>query len=102
MYKELVINKDKEGKQDFFDLWDLCLQKTGNKRTCDTMMMKRDQFDQLKLEKGSFFSSFLSNLEALADDVNRLGSRISTHHQFRKKQKTAQTSHSVHKIQKRL
>ena len=73
MYKELVINKDKEGKQDFFDLWDLCLQKTGNKRTCDTMMMKRDQFDQLKLEKGSFFSSFLSNLEALADDVNRLG-----------------------------
>ena len=31
MYKELVINKDKEGKQDFFDLWDLCLQKTGNK-----------------------------------------------------------------------
>jgi hypothetical protein len=37
------------------------------------MMMKRDQFDQLKLEKGSFFSSFLSNLEALADDVNRLG-----------------------------
>lgn len=73
MYKELVINKDKEGKQDFFDLWDLCLQKTGNKRTCDTMMMKRDQFDKLKLAKGSVFSSFLSNLEALADDVNRLG-----------------------------
>lgn len=76
MYKELVINKDKEGNQHFFDLWDLCLQKTGNKRTCDIMMMKRDQFDQLKLVKGVFFSTFLSNLEALADDVNRLGGSL--------------------------
>ena len=76
MYKELVINKDKESKQDFFDLWDLCLQKTGNKRTCDIMMMKRDQFEQLNLDKGVFFSTFLSNLEALADDVNRLGGSL--------------------------
>lgn len=76
MYEELVINKDKDGKQDFFDLWNLCLQKTGNKRTCDTMMMKRDQFDKLKLNKGVFLSTFLSNLEALADDVNRLGGSL--------------------------
>ena len=33
MYKELVINKDKEGTQDFFDLWDLCLQETEKKKT---------------------------------------------------------------------
>ena len=76
MYEELVINKDKDGKQDFFDLWNLCLQKTGNKRTCDTMMMKRDQFDKLKLGKGVFLSTFLSNLEALAEDVNRLGGSV--------------------------
>lgn len=75
-YKELVIDKDKQGDQDFFDLWNLCLQKTGNTRTCDSMMQKRGEFDALSLHKGVFLSSFISSVGALADDVNRLGGTV--------------------------
>jgi hypothetical protein len=72
MYKEFCVNNDKNGDQNFFDLWDQCMKKTGNKQTGETLLFKKQQFEKLSLTAGSVLTAFISQVGATAEDVNSL------------------------------
>ena len=76
MYKEFCVNNDKQGEQSFFDLWDQCMKKTGNKQTGETLLFKKNQFEKLALTAGSVLTAFISQVGATAEDVNSLANSI--------------------------
>ena len=76
MYKEFCVNNDKQGEQSFFDLWDQCMKKTGNKQTGETLLFKKNQFEKLALTAGSVLTAFISQVGATAEDINSLANSI--------------------------
>ena len=76
LYKELCVNNDKDGSQNFFDLWEQCMKKTGNKQTGETLLFKKQQFEKLELTTGSVLTSFISQVGATAEDINTLANSI--------------------------
>ena len=76
MYKEFCVNNDKQGDQSFFDLWDQCMKKTGNKQTGETLLFKKNQFEKLALTAGSVLTAFISQVGATAEDINSLANSI--------------------------
>ena len=72
LYKELCVNNDKDGSQNFFGLWEQCMKKTGNKQTGETLLFKKQQFEKLDLTAGSVLTTFISQVGATAEDVNTL------------------------------
>ena len=76
LYKELCVNNDKDGSQNFFDLWEQCMKKTGNKQTGETLLFKKQQFEKLELTTGSVLTTFISQVGATAEDINTLANSI--------------------------
>ena len=76
LYKELCVNNDKDGSQNFFDLWEQCMKKTGNKQTGETLLFKKQQFEKLDLTTGSVLTTFISQVGATAEDINTLANSI--------------------------